>query len=168
MAEQEFSRRRRRLMEAMGEHAVAVVPAAVEVTRSRDTEYPFRQDSDFHYLTGFPEPDALLVLLPGRAEGETVLFCRPRTRPWNSGPGAAWGRREHGPTTTWTRPGTWPSSTSACPNCWRAARACTAPWGAARPLTSACCNGSRHCASGRGPEPALQAAFSISSSRCTR
>lgn len=78
MAEQEFSRRRRRLMEAMGEHAVAVVPAAVEVTRSRDTEYPFRQDSDFHYLTGFPEPDALLVLLPGRAEGETVLFCRPR------------------------------------------------------------------------------------------
>ncbi|MEQ8800939.1 MAG: Xaa-Pro aminopeptidase, partial [Haliea sp.] len=45
---------------------------------SRDTEYPFRQDSDFHYLCGFPEPDAVLVLVPGREHGEYVIFCHER------------------------------------------------------------------------------------------
>ncbi|HET8710588.1 MAG TPA: Xaa-Pro aminopeptidase, partial [Spongiibacteraceae bacterium] len=43
-----------------------------------DVEFPFRQDSDFYYLTGFPEPDAVLVLMPGRAHGEVVVFCRER------------------------------------------------------------------------------------------
>ncbi|HWI24515.1 MAG TPA: aminopeptidase P N-terminal domain-containing protein [Lysobacter sp.] len=46
--------------------------------RSRDTHYPYRQDSDFWYLTGFPEPEAVLVLVPGRAHGEAILFCRER------------------------------------------------------------------------------------------
>lgn len=82
----EFARRRDQLMRAMGNEAVAVVPAALHFRRNRDTEYRFRQDSDFYYLTGFAEPEAIVVLLPGRAEGEFVLFCRPRDREmeiWN-------------------------------------------------------------------------------------
>ena len=74
----EYAARRRRLMEAIGAGGVAIVPAASEVVRNRDAHYRFRQDSDFWYLTGFLEPDAVLVLAPGRKEGETVLFTRPR------------------------------------------------------------------------------------------
>ena len=70
--------RRGRLMQAMGPDGVAIIPSAREVTRARDTHYRFRQDSDFRYLAGFPEPDAIAVLAPGRAEGEYVLFVRPR------------------------------------------------------------------------------------------
>ncbi|MEW5824586.1 MAG: Xaa-Pro aminopeptidase [Pseudomonadota bacterium] len=70
-------RRRKRLLAQLGEGAVAVLPAAHEVPRNRDTHYPFRQDSDFLYLTGFNEPDAVLVLVPGREEGECLLFVRP-------------------------------------------------------------------------------------------
>ena len=78
MDQREFARRRRQLMRMMGEGAIAVVPGAGLRYRSRDVEYPFRQDSDFHYLTGFPEPDAVAVLVPGRPQGEYVLFCRER------------------------------------------------------------------------------------------
>jgi Xaa-Pro aminopeptidase len=74
----EFARRRQRLMALMEANSIAIIPAAREQLRSRDTEYPFRQDSDFHYLCGFPEPDAVLVLVPGREHGECVLFCRER------------------------------------------------------------------------------------------
>lgn len=74
---EEFVSRRRQLMAAMGEDAIAIIAAASLKTRNRDSEYPFRQDSDFHYLCGFPEPDAVLVLCPG-AEQEVVLFCLPR------------------------------------------------------------------------------------------
>jgi Xaa-Pro aminopeptidase len=75
---QEFARRRRDLMAQMEPDSIAIVPAAREKIRNRDVEFPFRQDSDFYYLTGFPEPDAVLVLLPGRAHGEVVVFCRER------------------------------------------------------------------------------------------
>ncbi|MGD8175189.1 Xaa-Pro aminopeptidase [Marinimicrobium sp. ARAG 43.8] len=75
---QEFARRRKTLMEVMEPNSIAIVPAAPERPRSRDTEYPYRQDSDFHYLSGFPEPGAVLVLIPGREHGEYVLFCRDR------------------------------------------------------------------------------------------
>jgi Xaa-Pro aminopeptidase len=78
MQQQEFSKRRRELMRMMGEGAIAIVPAAREKIRNRDTHYPFRQDSDFHYLTGFPEPDAVAVLVPGREHAEYILFCRDR------------------------------------------------------------------------------------------
>ena len=78
MDQQEYTRRRRELMNLMGENAVAVVAAAPERPRNRDVEHPYRQDSDFHYLTGFPEPEAVLVLIPGREQGETILFCRER------------------------------------------------------------------------------------------
>lgn len=74
----EYARRRRTLMKAIGKRGVAIIPAATEQTRNRDVEYRFRQDSDFWYLTGFREPDAVLVLAPGRKEGEFLLFVRPR------------------------------------------------------------------------------------------
>lgn len=74
----EFARRRKQLMAMAGENAILVLPAAPERIRSRDTHYPYRQDSDFWYLTGFPEPEAVLVLVPGRRHGETLLFCRER------------------------------------------------------------------------------------------
>ena len=74
----EFARRRKQLMRIAGDDAILVLPAALERIRSRDTHYPYRQDSDFWYLTGFPEPDAVIVLVPGRAHGETILFCRER------------------------------------------------------------------------------------------
>jgi Xaa-Pro aminopeptidase len=74
----EFAARRARLMQAMGPDGVAIVPAAHEVIRHRDTHYRFRQHSDFRYLTGFPEPEAIAVLAPGRAGGEYLLFTRPR------------------------------------------------------------------------------------------
>lgn len=74
----EFAKRRRQLMRMMGGGSIAIVPSAVEKIRNRDVEYPFRQDSDFQYLTGFPEPDAVAVLVPGRKPADFVLFCRDR------------------------------------------------------------------------------------------
>lgn len=74
----EFARRRTRLMAGLAPNSLAIVPAAREQLRSRDTCFPFRQDSDFHYLTGFGEPEALLVLLPERSQGRELLFCRER------------------------------------------------------------------------------------------
>ena len=74
----EFKRRRRQLMRMAGEDAIVIVPAAPERIRNNDSHYPYRQDSDFHYLTGFGEPDAVLVLIPGRSAGAEILFCRER------------------------------------------------------------------------------------------
>ena len=82
----EYARRRRALMATLEPNSIAIVTAASLAIRSRDTEYAFRQDSDFHYLTGFPEPDAVAVILPGRAHGEYVLFCHekdPVEELWN-------------------------------------------------------------------------------------
>ncbi|MEA5122980.1 aminopeptidase P N-terminal domain-containing protein [Xanthomonas floridensis] len=74
----EYARRRKQLMQMAGEHAILILPAAPERVRSHDTHYPYRQDSDFWYLSGFPEPEAVLVLVPGRKHGEAILFCRER------------------------------------------------------------------------------------------
>ena len=74
----EYRRRRARLMELLPEGTLAIVPSATLRTRNRDVDYLFRQDSDFYYLTGFTEEDALLVLVPGREHGETILFCQDR------------------------------------------------------------------------------------------
>ncbi|MCE3251437.1 MAG: Xaa-Pro aminopeptidase [Cellvibrio sp.] len=76
----EFARRRKTLMAHMEPNSIAIVPAAPERSRSRDTEYHYRQDSDFLYLSGFEEPHAVLVLIPGREHGEFVLFVRERNR----------------------------------------------------------------------------------------
>lgn len=78
MSKAEYRRRRRALLSALGEGSVALVAAAPERVRNRDVHFPYRQDSDLGYLTGFSEPEAVLVLAPGRKEGEVVLFCRPR------------------------------------------------------------------------------------------
>jgi len=78
MTAAEHKRRRRRLAAAMTPGSIAFLPAAAESVRNRDVHYPYRQDSDFFYLTGFPEPQALAVLAPGRKGGKLVLFCRPR------------------------------------------------------------------------------------------
>ncbi len=74
----EFVRRRKRLMQMMGKSSVAILPAAPVRIRNRDAEYSYRQDSDFHYLTGFPEPEAVVVLIPKRKHAEYILFCRER------------------------------------------------------------------------------------------
>lgn len=76
----EFARRRKQLMAQMESNSIAIVPAAPERVRSRDTEYLYRQDSDFYYLSGFVEPEAVLVLIPGREHGEYVMFCRDKDR----------------------------------------------------------------------------------------
>ncbi len=73
----EYSKRRKRLMKAVGRKTAVLVPAATELIRNNDNPYPFRQSSDFYYLTGLTEPDALLVLCPKRAEGEVILFVAP-------------------------------------------------------------------------------------------
>ncbi|SMF22711.1 aminopeptidase P . Metallo peptidase. MEROPS family M24B [Alteromonadaceae bacterium Bs31] len=78
ISKQEYARRRKALMAMMEPNSIAILPSAKEKARSRDTEYPFRQDSDFHYLTGFDEPEAVLVLLPEREHGEYVMFCREK------------------------------------------------------------------------------------------
>lgn len=80
ISKQEFARRRKALMALMEPNSIAILPAAKEKPRSRDTDFPFRQDNDFYYLTGFNEPDAVLVLLPDRDHGEYVLFCREKDK----------------------------------------------------------------------------------------
>ncbi|BAU77148.1 Xaa-Pro aminopeptidase [Metapseudomonas furukawaii] len=74
----EYARRRKALMAQMEANSIAILPAAPVHIRNRDVEHVYRQDSDFQYLSGFPEPDAVLVLIPGREHGEYVLFCRER------------------------------------------------------------------------------------------
>lgn len=73
---QEFSRRRLQLMTSM-QAGIAVIPTAPEVTRNRDSHYPYRFDSYFYYLTGFKEPEAVLVLIAG-ALPRSILFCRDK------------------------------------------------------------------------------------------
>ncbi len=74
-----FADRRERFAALIG-GGIALLPAASEVVRNDDVEYPFRQDSDFFYLTGFDEPDAFLLLDPSADGEQYVLFVRPRYR----------------------------------------------------------------------------------------
>jgi Xaa-Pro aminopeptidase len=76
MDRKEFARRRRQFMRMIGKDAIAILPAAPVRHRNGDIEYAYRQDSHFHYLSGFPEPDAVAVLVPGRAQAEYLLFVR--------------------------------------------------------------------------------------------
>lgn len=80
ISSKEFARRRQELMALMAPNSIAVIPSAPEQVRSRDTLFPYRQDSDFYYLSGFDEPDAVLVIIPGREQGEFIVFCRERDR----------------------------------------------------------------------------------------
>lgn len=78
MNSKEFARRRTQLSRMVAPGGIAILPAAHVRMRSRDVEHRYRQDSDFYYLTGFAEPEAVAVLAPGRSNGEYLLFCRER------------------------------------------------------------------------------------------
>jgi Xaa-Pro aminopeptidase len=84
-----YGARRARLAAAIGD-AVAVIPTAPERVRNRDTHYPYRHDSHFYYLTGFPEPEAALVLAGGPGP-KSVLFCRARDEEREIWDGMRWG-----------------------------------------------------------------------------
>ncbi len=82
----EFKRRREALLRTMQPNSIAILPSAPVRKRNRDSDYPYRQDSDFYYLSGFPESDAVLVLVPGREHGQSLLFSReknPDFERWN-------------------------------------------------------------------------------------
>lgn len=70
--------RRQDLLNQIGSNDIVIVPTAPVKYRNGDVEYQYRADSDFYYLTGFAEPEAVAVLIPGRANGEYVMFCRER------------------------------------------------------------------------------------------
>lgn len=76
MTHAHFLARRKRLLKAIGE-GVAIVPTAPEVIRNRDAHHPYRFDSYFWYLTGFPEPEAVVVLVGGKRP-KSILFCREK------------------------------------------------------------------------------------------
>jgi len=86
MDKKEYPRRRKKLMDLMGDESIGIIPTAPVYVRNRDVEFPFRPDSNFYYLTGYPEPEAVAVLIPDRHHGEYVLFCRendPVMETWN-------------------------------------------------------------------------------------
>lgn len=91
----EYPKRRRVLMDALSDNSIAILPAAPVTIRNRDVEHLYRQDSDFYYLSGFDEDNAVIVLIPGRAHGEYVVFCHdkdPAQEIWTGkrlGPNAA-------------------------------------------------------------------------------
>ncbi len=81
MTQQEFLRRRQALLAKMAPASAAIIFAAPEVTRNADSEYPYRQNSDFWYFTGFNEPEAALVLIKSDAShNHSVLFNRVRDK----------------------------------------------------------------------------------------
>jgi len=76
--QKEYAKRRLQLMEIAGEDSVIIVHAAAQKIRNNDVGYPYRQNSDFLYLSGFSEPEAMMVLLPEEKGGHSILFCRER------------------------------------------------------------------------------------------
>ena len=76
----EYAKRRRELMDSMTPGSIAILASAPVTVRNRDVEHPFRQDSDFYYLSGFDEEHSVLVLIPGREHGEYVLFCQEKIK----------------------------------------------------------------------------------------
>lgn len=74
----EYRKRRQQLMKRAGNNAVIILKSRDELLRNGDAQYRYRQDSDFYYLTGFNEPDALLVLVNSDDQQSAVLFCREK------------------------------------------------------------------------------------------
>lgn len=94
----EFAKRRKNLMRMIGNDAIAIVPASTVKVRNRDVEFDYRQDSDFMYLTGFVEPEAVAVLVPGRSQAQFILFCRERDmkmETWNGRRAGQQGAMDH-------------------------------------------------------------------------
>ena len=78
ISKKEFAARRKDLMSMMGHNSVAIIAAAPERVRSKDTYYPYKQSTNLSYLCGFAEPSAVMLLLPNRPQGEFILFCRDK------------------------------------------------------------------------------------------
>lgn len=99
ISQQEFSARRQRLMAQLPAKSIVLIPSAKEILRNGfDNEFTFRQNSDFWYLTGFHEPEAVLVLMPGHADGEVIFFNRPsdsKAEVWTGKRAGQQGVREH-------------------------------------------------------------------------
>ena len=78
ISKKEYAARRKDLMSMMADNSIAVIAAAPEKVRSKDTLYPYKQSTNFSYLSGFSEPCAVMLLIPNREQGECVLFCRDK------------------------------------------------------------------------------------------
>ena len=78
MQTKDFKQRRGELLKRIGADGIAIIFAAKASVRSGNDYYPYRQDSDFYYLTGFVEPESIAVFVPGRSKGEFILFNRER------------------------------------------------------------------------------------------
>lgn len=94
----EFKRRRQQLMQQIGSGNLGLIASASDRIRNRDVDYPFRQDSDFYYLTGFNESGALAVFIPEREQGEYILFCRefdPKKALWEGAHAGLEGAIQH-------------------------------------------------------------------------
>jgi Xaa-Pro aminopeptidase len=95
ITQKEFQQRRQDLMNHMEPNSIAILASANGILRNGDSEFRFRQSSDLYYLTGFQEAHSVLVLIPGRAQGQCLLFCQekdPLKELWNGkllGPEAA-------------------------------------------------------------------------------
>ncbi len=92
IAIKEYAKRRQELKAHMEPNSIAIVPSAHELVRSRDVHFHFRQDNDFYYLTGFNEPDAVMVFIPEREHGEFVLFNRPKDKKMETWHGRRFGQ----------------------------------------------------------------------------
>jgi Xaa-Pro aminopeptidase len=75
-----YSARRARLLKKIKDAGggIAVIPTAPEAARNRDTHYPYRHDSYAYYLSGFTEPEAVIVLMAGKKQSKAILFCRAK------------------------------------------------------------------------------------------
>ena len=81
-----YQRRRQELINQIGESAIIILSTASVKQRNSDVDFQFRADSDFYYLTGFAEPQAVAVICPGRSKGEFIIFCRekdPQREMWD-------------------------------------------------------------------------------------
>ena len=86
ITQKEFQQRRQELMNHMESNSIAIVQSAPSVLRNGDTEFRYRQSSDLYYLTGLNEAQSVLVLIPGREQGQCLLFCQdkdPLKELWN-------------------------------------------------------------------------------------
>ena len=80
ITQKEYKSRRDKLIKKLSNNSVAVIFSASNKTRSNDTEYPYRQDSNFYYLTGFKEDNSALVFVKTKKETKTVLFVQKKRR----------------------------------------------------------------------------------------
>jgi len=80
MNKETYARRRAELVNQIGENDIVIVATSPVKSRNSDVDYQFRADSDFYYLSGFAEPDSVLVISPGRKQGQYVIFCREKDR----------------------------------------------------------------------------------------